>query len=492
MEVDRPGDHGHRDGRLFAPFWETLAEHGDAPAIVESSTGRCWTYRSLAQEVSAGADQLAGGDKRLVLVCADNGLGFVLAYLSALRAGHAAMLVPPSRNLAVLRAVAKAYRPDALFATGPIPPGLLDGYRATEDRFGLRQWVRAGDGASPGLHAELALVLPTSGTSGRPKMARLSYSNIAANAHQIRLGLDMAPSSRAAGNLPLSYVFGLSMLNSHLASGGTFVLTRGSVLEPGFWRSVREQRVTALAGVSATFDLLRRIGFDGRTAPSLRQLLHSGGRLPPGTLAWARRDLSPALDLRLMYGMTEAAGRICMPPPGLVAAKAASVGRPVSFGAVRFSAESELIYSGPNVMLGYAESRSDLAGGDDLKGVLRTGDIGFADRDGDIFITGRTSRIFKVLGRRHSLDDVEECFSGIAAVAVARQGQVIRIFHSDGDAARLQERLAEVAGMLELPAAALRLTAVKEIPRTLSGKTDYDRLLRHSEPVREHGWGFLD
>ena len=493
MRMDESSFDGQQKCTPLTPFWATLAAYGDAPAIFEPSTQRSWTYRTLADEVAVGADQLARPEKGLVVICAGNGIGFVLAYLSALQAGHAVMLIRPGRDRTGLIPLAEAYRPDAILLDEPVPPGLSSQYESIGDLFNLQRLARVGEVAAPRLHAELALVLPTSGTSGRPKMARLSASNIVANANQIRLGLSIAPSSRAATSLPLSYVFGLSLLHSHLASGASLVLTCGSIVDPAFWRSVRDHEVTTIAGVSITFDLLKRLRFDRQSAPSLRQLQHAGGRLSPDTLAWIRQELAPHVDVRLMYGMTEAAGRLCMPPSGLVSTKPGSVGRPAPSGTIQFSAESEIIYSGPNVMLGYAEIRSDLARGDDLKGVLHTGDLGFADADGDIFISGRTSRIFKIFGRRHSLDDLEERFSDIAMVAAVKQGETILVFHSAGDATLLQARLDKLARVLELPASAMRLASTTEIPRTATGKIAYDQLpWKSADGDRRRGWNVFD
>jgi acyl-CoA synthetase (AMP-forming)/AMP-acid ligase II len=494
MQAQRSPRDAQQASLSVAPLWETLADHDHALALIEPSTQRCWTYRQLADEVAAGAAALAGGKRGLVLICAGNSAGFVCAYLSALLARNAVMLEAPGRDRARLIALVQQYEPDTVLANAPIPPELTAKYRLAADVFGLSCLRRIEETPAPGLNPELALLLATSGSSGRPKLVRLSAPNITANAQQIRQGLGVAPTSRAATLLPLSYIFGLSVLHSHLAAGASLVLTSGSITDPDLWRSVHEHQVTTIAGVSMTFDLLRRLQFDNRSTPSLRQVLHSGGRLSSETLAWARQTLAPNVDVRLMYGMTEGAGRLCIPPPGLINVKPESVGRPAPGGGISFSEDGEIIYAGPNVMLGYAETRSDLARGDDLNGVLHTGDRGFADTDGDIFITGRTSRILKIFGRRHSLDDLEDNFNDLATVAAAQQGDRIVIFHSDGDAMRLQARLGDVAKALGLPLGTLRLASIQELPRTVAGKIAYDRLplsIAEDRP-RPQGWSIFD
>ena len=114
-----------------------------------------------------------------------------------------------------------------------------------------------------------------------------------------------------------------------------------------------------------------------------------------------------------MYGQTEASPRIAYLKPSDAVQKNGSVGKVIDIGAVDLDTskglegEGELIYSGPNVCLGYAEERSDLAKGDEFLGVLKTGDLAKIDRDGFIFITGREKRSVKVNGTTVSLDFVE-------------------------------------------------------------------------------------
>jgi acyl-coenzyme A synthetase/AMP-(fatty) acid ligase len=474
-----------------APFWSALADHDDAPAIFEASTGRAWTYRQLATEIATGAEQLASPKKRLILICAANTADFARVHLSALQAGHAVLLASHPLGHPSSAALLALYRPDTVFWTGDAPSGFGGVYAPAAPLFGLRQLRRLAPSTEP-LDGELALALPTSGTSGSPKTARLSACAISANAHQIRLGLGLDPSSCAVAALPFAHVFGLSILHSQLACGGSVVVGAPSVTDPGFCEMIRRYRVSTLPGVSLTFDLLRKLQFERWPLPDLRQLLHSGSRLNPPTLAWLRDTLAERLDVRLMYGMTEAAGRLCIPEPGLISAKPQSVGRPAAWSEITATADARLVVCGPNVMLGYAQSRSDLARGDDQHGVFDTGDLGRIDEDGDVYVTGRTSRIFKVMGRRYSLDDVEARFHDLTTgPAVVRGEDALVLFHTDGSTVELDARISEVARAFGLPTGMLRREPIERIPLTSTGKVAYERLTPPAT-TGARAWSILD
>jgi acyl-CoA synthetase (AMP-forming)/AMP-acid ligase II len=141
----------------------------------------------------------------------------------------------------------------------------------------------------------------------------------------------------------------------------------------------------------------------------------------------------------------------------------------------------ELVYEGPNVMLGYAESPADLALGDVQAGVLRTGDLGRVDDDGFFTLVGRLRRFAKLFGRRVSLEDVErELEAAFPAHVAATDGGDRIVIHAELDDAVSPEDIgSHVAKQLGVPPAAVVVTVVKTLPRTSSGKKDYRALEVH-------------
>src|SRR5262249_42494349 len=131
------------------------------------------------------------------------------------------------------------------------------------------------------LHDDLALLLSTSGSTGSPKLVRLSYRNLTANANTIAGYLDIRETDRAATTLPMCYCYGLSVVHSHLLRGAGLILPDPTVVDDKFWERFRRHRGTSFAGVPYTFELLERVGTHTLALPHLRYITQAGGRMPP-------------------------------------------------------------------------------------------------------------------------------------------------------------------------------------------------------------------
>ena len=326
----------------------------------------------------------------------------VVAYLGALAADQVVLLAGDS----ALDGLAAAYDPDVVV-----------GARGRRD-------VRPETAHE--LHPDLTLLLSTSGSTGSPKLVRLSAESLLANAASIVEALGIRATDVAATTLPLHYCYGLSVLHSHLLAGASLVLTERSVVDEEFWSDVAAYSVTTFPGVPHTYDLLDRSAFADRDVPSLRYLTQAGGRMAPERVqelvALGRRK---GFDLVVMYGQTEATARMAVLPPDLAEVAPGAIGRPVPGGRLSLrpvpeapEGIGELVYEGPNVMLGYAEAPADLALGRTTH-ELATGDLGRLRPDGLWEVVGRRGRVAKVLGLRLDLDRVERL---LAARGVDRRG----------------------------------------------------------------------
>ena len=187
-----------------------------------------------------------------------------------------------------------------------------------------------------------------------------------ANARSIADYLDLRASDVAITSLPLHYCYGLSVLHSHLLVGASVVLTDLSVADACFWDLAGRTGVTGLAGVPHTYALLDAVHFGPALPelPALRYLTQAGGRMAPDRVReYAGLARERGVDLFVMYGQTEATARMAYLPPELALDHADTIGRPVPGGSFRLAPVpdapagcGELVYSGPNVMMGYAES----------------------------------------------------------------------------------------------------------------------------------------
>ncbi|MFE8964137.1 AMP-binding protein [Streptomyces iakyrus] len=450
------------------PFARDLAAHGDRTALITPS-GEV-TYRALAERVAATAERL-GRARRLVLLAGANRAESLVIHLAALAGGHPVLLVPGD-STATIDALTAAYDPDVI---------------ARPDDHGSWALHERHRTSAHTLHRDLALLLSTSGSTGSPKLVRLSHDNLQANAESIAGYLGIRQTDRAATTLPLHYCYGLSVVHSHLLRGAGLILTERSVADTAFWEEFRAARGTALAGVPYTFDLLDRVGFAHMRLPHLRYVTQAGGRLAPERVAaYAELGRKSGWELFVMYGQTEATARMAYLPPALAHERPESIGIPVPGGSFRLRPvdgiagpdTGELVYSGPNVMLGYAETPADLALGRTLE-ELPTGDIARRAPDGLYEIVGRRSRFIKILGLRLDPHRIEAQLEGhgIRAACVGDDDAlaVVTARPAGADTSAVRRLVSEGCG---LPPHAIRVLPVSELPRLASGKTDYEAVRR--------------
>ncbi|KUH69557.1 AMP-dependent synthetase [Mycolicibacterium novocastrense] len=436
------------------PLIEHLRGYGDNVAV-HTDTQHV-TYAALADRV-AGVMPDLGGSRRLVLLETRNDIDTLVHYLAALAADHVVLPVPAGREHST---ILRTYEPDTVVGDGVIRHRRSAGARR--------------------LHEDLAMLMSTSGTTGSPKLVRLSRDNLLSNACAISGYLDIRETDRAATTLPMSYCYGLSVVNSHLLRGAGLILTDLSVTDERFWDLFRRHRGTSFAGVPYTFELLEQMRFDATDLPDLRYVTQAGGRMPAERVRrFAEQARNEGWQLFVMYGATEATARMAYLPPELALSRPESIGRPIPGGS--FTIEStdewpdeavgELVYRGPNVMMGYAHGPDDLALDKTVES-LHTGDLARRTPDGLYEIVGRTSRFVKMYGLRIDLQRIESALSagGITAFCTNDDDRLVVAAagaHSERDVQRIA---AETAGV---PSSAVRAVVVDELPLLESGKPDY-------------------
>ncbi|WP_430297433.1 AMP-binding protein [Sinomonas sp. B1-1] len=478
-------------------FAAALERHGDRPAVVVpgAAGSSTLTYRDLARRVDEVV-RLLGPTRRLVALEPANDLPSLTAYLAALAAGHPLLVLPTGKPDAA-EAIIAAYDPDVVMRSpGLGTPGLGTPVGGAESAPAIHERRR---GTRHELHPDLALLISTSGSTGSPKLVRLSSEGVEANASAIAQYLHLRDADRAATTLPMSYCYGLSVINSHLEVGAAVVLTDLSVVDPCFWDLARTERVTSFAAVPYTFDLLDRVGFADMDLPHLRYITQAGGKLEPERVRrYAAQGRRRGWDLFVMYGATEATARMAYLPPDLAAEHPHAIGVPIPGGSFRLDPVDgldgpdgepvhELVYSGPNVMLGYAEEPADLSHGRTVA-ELRTGDLARRTGPGLYEIVGRRSRFVKIAGLRVDLGQVERMLAhdGVAAAAVGDDTRLVLAVETahDGGPVAFPGPVADaklvakdLAARLGLPRAAVVVRPVESIPRLPNGKVDYGGVL---------------
>ncbi len=272
---------------------------------------------------------------------------------------------------------------------------------------------------------DLASLIYTSGSTGEPKGVMLSHLNLTSNTQSIVEYLDLRESDRMMVVLPFYYVYGRSLLYSHFLSGGSLVINNQFAFPVTVLNAMAEFEVTGFAGVPSTFSiLLKKTDLKSRKFPSLRFVTQAGGGMAPALQKEVVEVFNPA-KLFVMYGSTEASPRLTYVEPEMLPQKWGSIGRAIPNVEVVVvddqghrlptGAQGQLAARGSNIMMGYWKSPDATA--EVLKhGHYYTGDLGYEDSDGYIFLTGRARDIIKAGGNRISAKEIEDVVLEIPGV----------------------------------------------------------------------------
>lgn len=457
--------------------------HSGSTALIDAG-GAAYSYSDLATHVRALSDHLQA---RCVVLClTKNTIGGIVGYLASIATRAVPILMDYQTTQSALSRIVSIYRPR--FVWTPVAlAGAFSGY-ATKFQSNGFSLIESRAPEEIKLFDNLGVLLTTSGSTGSPKLVRLSYGNLLSNTHSIVEYLRLDAGNRTISTLPYSYSFGLSILNTFLHVGASIVLTEASLVQREFWDAMRQHQVSSLSGVPYTFEMLNRIRFLAMDLPNLKTLTQAGGKLPVELckkFAEAARERN--LRFFAMYGATEASARMSYLPPEHAIAKAGSIGIAIPGGAFELRDESgkvshpphagQLIYQGPNVALGYAENIADLAKGDEFGGILMTGDMASCDEDGHYFITGRIKRFIKLFGIRTNLDDVERLIQDeFPDLEVACTGEDNRLLvHVLDNSACIPVR-DHLVNTLRVTLSAIDVRHITDIPRSTAGKILYAEL----------------
>ena len=462
-----------------------------SPAVYDDRSESWLTREELRTASLDLAKAIASEHKRLVFLLSGVNSETIVGLLAAAAAGHATALIDPSLSEHLMTGLIESYQPDLILGARGAIEKLPDIGKAnagsSPSRAGAVEWIAKERGSSflP-IDPALQILLSTSGTTGSQKYVRLSRDAVGANARQIARALAIDERSVGVAHLPLHYSYGLSVVTSHLTSGGRLCLVNDSITSQSFWSKIGSVGGSHFPGVPFHYVALARLG-PGLVPDSVKTFTQAGGaldlRVQTKIREWAAQRGG---QFFVMYGQTEASPRMATLRHEDHSRKAGSVG--VALAGGRFSIVDEngaplpaeavgtVVYEGPNVMLGYAMSRADLGKGDEMNGRLETGDLGRLDAEGFLYLTGRTKRFAKIAGYRLGLDEIEQELFAVCPVACLDLGEKIAVAHEQEQDAALKARVRELADTYKVPSSSFALRKIAQIPRAASGKIDYARL----------------
>ena len=339
------------------------------------------------------------------------------------------------------------------------------------------------------MNKELSHLLPTSGSTGSPKLVRHKYENIEAAALNISTFFELTDKDRPLMVLPLYYTMGLSIVFSHLYVGATVLITNQSMTDRGFWQFIKEQRATSFTGVPYSFEILNLMRFFRMDLPDLTLLTQGGGRMPKElNLKFAEYCRDNGKKWIATYGQSECTARMAWLPPKWALEKVGSIGIAVPNAELSLidmdgnpittpNTEGEMCYRGKNVTMGYARSREDLLLGDERHGFIRTGDLAYFDEDGCYYIVGRMGRFLKLFGMRVGLDECERIIKGkfpnLDCACVGTDEKMLVYLTDEKYKVQVKE---ELVSRLKLVATSFEVRIINEIHKNEAGKILYVKL----------------
>lgn len=456
---------------------------GNKTAVIDEN-GKEYSYSFLQKEQDKLATKVSC--RTLVFCLCSNEIGSLLGYTAFINNKIVPVLLDASLDRQLLYTLLNTYKPYYIW----VPTSLCGEFpQFIEEHSSLDySLLKTGFEKYP-VYDELALLLTTSGSTGSPKLVRQSYKNIRANTQSIVAYLALNETERPITTMPMSYTYGLSIINSHLYVGATIIMTKRTLMEKEFWSQFNEFKATSFGGVPYVYEMLDKLKFLRMSLPHLRTMTQAGGKLNPELhRKFAEYAVEQGKKFVVMYGQTEATARMAYLPHEKSLEKYGSMGIAIPGGRFRLidvdgneikepNLVGELEYTGDNVTLGYAEKAEDLNNADEFCGTLVTGDMAKQDADGFYYIVGRKKRFLKIFGSRVNLDETERLIKSEfsdADFACAGKDDKMSVFVTDAAYTdKVLKFLTEKMGFFK---SAFDIRYIQSIPRSESGKVLYNEL----------------
>jgi len=340
---------------------------------------------------------------------------------------------------------------------------------------------------------DMASFIYTSGSTGKPKGVMLTHANIVTNTNSICEYLKLTEKDIQMVVLPFFYVMGKSLLNTHFAAGGSLVLNNKFAYPATVVKQLVEEKCTGFSGVPSTFAyLLHRSPLRNYRDQlvNLRYCSQAGGHMARQTKEELREALPEHVEIFIMYGATEASARLTYLDPARYHDKMDSIGKAIPGVIMKVVDENgnevpagetgELVGAGNNIMQGYWKDPELSAAKLDHNG-YHTGDLGYSDDEGFLYLVGRKDNILKVGGHRINPQEIEDVIMEtqliveVAVVGIPDQllgNRLVAVAVPIEKDTKEEDVLAITAQKLPKYKLPSEIRFVRQLPKKVNGKID--------------------
>ena len=292
-------------------------------AIIEKGITK--TYQDLNEDIKQ-IEALLIPRETIILLC-NNSYECLLIYLSCLRKGSIPLLLSDNVCESHLNEYIKRYLPKYVFS-----PKIIN-HQKNNLSYLKTYFMYKQSNHNLVKNKELILLLTTSGSTGNPKVVKVSKKNLISNTISICKYLNLSKKERHITILPMNYTYGLSCINTFLYSGGSIILNSDAITTKGFWINLEEYKPTFFSGVPYTYEILSKYFLEKLSKSSIKVFTQAGGKLGNQFLEkFIKFSDENDKEFIVMYGQTEATARMSYLPYSKLKEKIGSIGKAIPGG----------------------------------------------------------------------------------------------------------------------------------------------------------------
>ncbi|MAV56368.1 MAG: hypothetical protein CMI79_02385 [Candidatus Pelagibacter sp.] len=454
-------------------------------AVFDPIKKNTMSYADLLEEKNK---KIYRGKKSLILILAENSVGFIATYFSYIQNEHTIMILGSQANTEYINDTIKRFNPHII--------ALENNFKINKIKFKINKIhsinnyniFKTNFKKKYKINKNILLLLGTSGSTGNKKWVKLSKKNLISNLYSITKELNITQNDITITTLPPEYTYGLSIINSHLFSGAKIILNNLSVIQKNFWTSLKKNKITNFGGVPYVYEILDRINFKQYlTGTKLKHITQAGGKL--------NKDLHKKINsiceekninFYVMYGSTETSPRMTVLKDVGKNKKFDSIGKAILNTKIWIEKDQkkvtqpfikgEIVFQGQNIFGGYASNQNDLKNFKNIKSFL-TGDLGYYDKQGFFYVVGRKSRFLKIKGLRINLEETESKLKNKLSFECRVTGKDENLnVYIIKNVKNITEIKRSISKILSIHPSDINVKIIKNFPKTVSGKIKYSEL----------------